>query len=164
MSPINSTDSPTHPIPDSSWDQLLFPPTSNMETFTPNYPHHANPPSPPYSVRSIGSTSSQPTNYALGMGMSQDFAPKNGQLCFPTHQVFEHPLTSHTPAVSLKYQYALLLCVLICVSLFRFLSLPIIPNLRVIGIGRIFRCLPGTFLFQVGCKTHATSIWSVMEW
>jgi len=37
------------------------------------------------------------------MRMGQDFAPEDGQLCLPTHQVFEHPFTSHTPAVSLKY-------------------------------------------------------------
>ena len=102
MSQVITTDSLTYPIPDS-WDQPLFPPTLDIRSFTPDYPHYAHPPSLPYSVGSIGSTSSQPTNYALGMRMSPDLLPKDGQPCLPTHQVFELPLTSHTPAVSFKY-------------------------------------------------------------
>jgi len=115
MSQIISTDSLTYPIPDSSRDQPLFLPTSNVETFTPNFPrdHH---PSLPYTVSSVGSASSQPTNYALGMHTNPDLVPENGQLCLPTHQVFESPLTSHTPGVSIKYQDVLLLHVLICPS------------------------------------------------
>jgi hypothetical protein len=97
MSQIISSDSLTSPISDSSWDQPLFSPTSNIESFTLNYPHYAHPPSPPYSVGSVGSTSPQPTNCALGMRMSPDFTSEEDQLCLPTHQVFELPLTPHTP-------------------------------------------------------------------
>lgn len=97
MSQIISSDSLTSPISDSSWDQPLFSPTSNIETFTLNYPHYAHPPSPPYSVGSVGSNSPQPHNCALGMRMSPDFASEKDQLCFPTHQVFELPLAPHTP-------------------------------------------------------------------
>jgi hypothetical protein len=97
MSQIISTDSLTSPVSDSSWDRPLFSPTSNIETFTLNYPHYAHPPSPPYSVGSVGSTSPQPANCALGMRMSPDFASDKDQLCLPTHQVFELPLESHTP-------------------------------------------------------------------
>ncbi|KAI0000916.1 hypothetical protein BJV77DRAFT_1057837 [Russula vinacea] len=97
MSQIISTDSLTSPISDSSWDQPLFSPTSNIEAFTLNYPHYAHPPSPPYSVGSVGSTSPQPPNCALGMRMSPDFASEMDQLCLPTHQVFELPLAPHTP-------------------------------------------------------------------
>ena len=152
-----------YPIPDSSWDQPLFPPSSDMETVTTNYPHYTHPPSLPYPVSLIGNTSSQPTNYALGMSVSPDFAPKNGQLCLATHQVFEPPLTSFTPAVSLEYQDVLPLRVFIYVSLFRTLSLPMIPNLRTVG--RICSYLPRTFLFQAGCnlKAHTTTpIWPVI--
>ena len=88
-----------------------------METFKPNYPHYAHPPSLPYSVSSIGGTSSRPTTDAFGMRMSPDFAPENGQLCLPTRQVFEFPLTSHTPAVSLNYQDVLhCMCLSVCPS------------------------------------------------
>jgi hypothetical protein len=97
MSQIISTDSLTSPISDSAWDQPLFSPTSNIESFTINYPHYAHPPSPPYSVGSVDSTSPQPTNCALGMRMSPDFAAEKDQLCLPTHQVFELPLAPHTP-------------------------------------------------------------------
>jgi hypothetical protein len=97
MSQIISTDSLTSPISDSSWDQPLFSPTSNIETFTLNYPHYAHPPSPPYSVGSVSSTSPQPPNRALGMRMSPDFTSEKDQLCLPTHQVFELPLEPHTP-------------------------------------------------------------------
>ncbi|KAH9953840.1 hypothetical protein BC827DRAFT_1262356 [Russula dissimulans] len=86
MSQIISTDSLTSPVSDSSWDRPLFSPTSNIETFTLNYPHYAHPP-----------TSPQPANCALGMRMSPDFASDKDQLCLPTHQVFELPLESHTP-------------------------------------------------------------------
>jgi hypothetical protein len=97
MSQIISSDSLTSPISDSSWDQPLFSPTSNIETFTLNYPHYAHPPSPPYSVGSVSSTSPQPPNRALGMRMSPDFTSEKDQLCLPTHQVFELPLAPHTP-------------------------------------------------------------------
>ncbi|KAI0302351.1 hypothetical protein B0F90DRAFT_1816560 [Multifurca ochricompacta] len=97
MSQIISSDSLTSPISDSSWDQPLFSPTSNIETFTLNYPHYTHPPSPPYSVGSVGSTSPQPSNRTLGMRMSPDFIPEKDQLCLPTHQVFELPYAPHTP-------------------------------------------------------------------
>ncbi|KAI0002200.1 hypothetical protein BJV74DRAFT_876654 [Russula compacta] len=97
MSQIISADSLTSPVSDSSWDQPLFSPTSNIDTFTLNYPHYAHPPSPPYSVGSVSSTSPQPANCALGMRMSPDFTSDKDQLCLPTHQVFELPLASHTP-------------------------------------------------------------------
>jgi len=119
MSQIMNTDSLTYPIPDHPWDLPLFPPTLNVESFTPDYPHRVHPHSLQYSISSIGNTSSQPTNHALGMRTSPDFrvTSENGQLCLPTHQVFELPLTSHTPAVSPKHQSVLPLHVLICVSI-----------------------------------------------
>ncbi|KAI0258763.1 hypothetical protein BC834DRAFT_847158 [Gloeopeniophorella convolvens] len=97
MSQIISSDSLTSPISDSSWDQPLFSPSSNIDTFALNYPHYAHPPSPPYSVGSAGSTSPQPANRTLGMRMSPDFTSEKDQLCLPTHQVFELPLSPHTP-------------------------------------------------------------------
>ena len=161
MSQIVAPDLLTYPIPDSSWAKPPFSPTSNTETFTPNYPHHAHPSSLPYSVSSIGGTSSQPTNYSLGMCVSQDCDPKNGQLCLAT-QDLKPSLTSLTPAVSLEYQGVLPLHAFIYIPLFRTLSLSIMPNLRVVG--KICCHPPGTFLFQLGYNTHATSIWSVMAW
>lgn len=156
MSQAIPTDSLTCPIPDSSWDQPLFHPTLNVESFTPDYPHYAHPPSLPYSVSPIGSTF-QPTNYALGMPMSPDILPENGQPRLLAHQVFELPLTSYTTSAVSQTSHFPPFHVLIRVSLFRSPSLPIIPNLRVIW--RICRRLPDTFLFQLGCTTHTTPIW-----